>query len=687
MVIAYCDHAGLRAVPTFSANVTHVYMESNPITFIPKDAFPTSLHHLSMVDCSLKFIEKGAFKKLSELSVLNLSFNRELSFAILPNITSDLIFTSITSLYLTGIHCVLGYGTEIRREHFAMLENTSLKRLFLGSNRISFFERGAISSLPSSLELINLANNKLQLEWYVIELLCLKNLKFADFSNLFDSYTNLPVVSLSCNDAEFSNDENVITKILPSGHSQNIPLFEFMGKSFNITIHLPPKLLTLTIESSAIPDQIPGLRIAFASKMLQELNLSGNNIQCVEQSSLITDTVLYLDLSGNDCKIITDLFFRDAIALRDLKLSNNYLGSFLDSEESENIFENQKNIVRIDLSDNRIQSLTKNLFRYSSKMEIIHLHTNQMTHINLNFHHMKSLRLIDLSSNQIRFLSEENMKDIDLIKRSGNLTIDLNKNSLRCDCSSLKFLRWMLSNQKMFRFYEEYSCTFLNGTKGSFLDLNDIVRKLDLKCQSKTPIIVASVIFIATVLLSVMFAIVYRYRWSIRYLFYAAKREYRKYFHRPEMEREADGFQYDAFVSYADEDRTLVIDNFIRVIERNSENRLRLCLHNRDFVPGKEVEENISDAIHGSRKTICVLSKSYLASHWCMFEYNMARMESIYFRSGEEVLFLVLLEDFSVEGIPMSMLHMVERKTYLEFPHQDVDNPAFWSKIKEVISS
>ena len=146
-------------------------------------------------------------------------------------------------------------------------------------------------------------------------------------------------------------------------------------------------------------------------------------------------------------------------------------------------------------------------------------------------------------------------------------------------------------------------------------------------------------------------------------------------------------FRYHAFVSYADEDRAIVINNFIRRIEDSSDHRLRLCLHNRDFIPGINVEENISDAIHGSRKTICVLSKSYLASHWCMFEYNMARMESIYFRSGEEVLFLILLEDFSVEGIPMSMLHMVERKTYLEFPHQDVENPAFWFKIKEVISS
>jgi hypothetical protein len=38
----------------------------------------------------------------------------------------------------------------------------------------------------------------------------------------------------------------------------------------------------------------------------------------------------------------------------------------------------------------------------------------------------------------------------------------------------------------------------------------------------------------------------------------------------------------------------------------------------------------LTSAVHNSRKTVVVMSQNYRQSYWCMFEYNMARMESIY---------------------------------------------------------
>lgn len=35
--------------------------------------------------------------------------------------------------------------------------------------------------------------------------------------------------------------------------------------------------------------------------------------------------------------------------------------------------------------------------------------------------------------------------------------------------------------------------------------------------------------------------------------------------------------------------------------------------------------ENITDAIYGSRKTICVISRRYLESEWCSREIQVAR--------------------------------------------------------------
>ena len=72
------------------------------------------------------------------------------------------------------------------------------------------------------------------------------------------------------------------------------------------------------------------------------------------------------------------------------------------------------------------------------------------------------------------------------------------------------------------------------------------------------------------------------------------------------------------------------------------EHGLRLCFHERDFIPGRPIAENIIQAIMNSRRTLILLSKNFLKSKWCRYEFNMARIEGIYSREGENVLFVVM---------------------------------------------
>ena len=60
------------------------------------------------------------------------------------------------------------------------------------------------------------------------------------------------------------------------------------------------------------------------------------------------------------------------------------------------------------------------------------------------------------------------------------------------------------------------------------------------------------------------------------------------------------------------------------------------------------ISDNIVNAIHQSRWTLCVLSSHFFDSYWCMYELNMARMESIYSRKGSHILCLVILNKTGV---------------------------------------
>ncbi|XP_062587357.1 toll-like receptor 4 [Saccostrea cucullata] len=110
---------------------------------------------------------------------------------------------------------------------------------------------------------------------------------------------------------------------------------------------------------------------------------------------------------------------------------------------------------------------------------------------------------------------------------------------------------------------------------------------------------------------------------------------------------------------------------------------LRLCLSKRDFRPGTEIAANITEAITKSRKTIIILSNHFLNSYWCMYEFNMARMESIYTRNGKHVLFMVMYRHVTAKMLPLSMLALVESHSYIEYPDDPQGNIVFWDKVAD----
>lgn len=108
---------------------------------------------------------------------------------------------------------------------------------------------------------------------------------------------------------------------------------------------------------------------------------------------------------------------------------------------------------------------------------------------------------------------------------------------------------------------------------------------------------------------------------------------------------------------YADEDKDFILQKLDFLEEKSN---LRLCLHSRDFIPGTDIADNIVNAIHQSRRTLCVLSSHFFDSYWCMYELNMARMESIYSRKGSNILCLVVMNKTVFQNIRLKIidLHM-----------------------------
>ncbi|GLD69162.1 uncharacterized protein AKAME5_002047500 [Lates japonicus] len=143
--------------------------------------------------------------------------------------------------------------------------------------------------------------------------------------------------------------------------------------------------------------------------------------------------------------------------------------------------------------------------------------------------------------------------------------------------------------------------------------------------------------------------------------------------------------QYDAFISYNTHDEPWVIRELLPKLE--GEQGWKLCLHHRDFEPGKPIIDNITDAIYGSRKTICVISRRYLESEWCSREIQVASFRL--FDEQKDVLILVFLEEIPTSHLSpyYRMRKLLKKRTYLSWPRAGENTEIFWEKLRQALKT
>ncbi len=86
---------------------------------------------------------------------------------------------------------------------------------------------------------------------------------------------------------------------------------------------------------------------------------------------------------------------------------------------------------------------------------------------------MKHLTKLDLSHNQLSTIPDQNRKVLLEISKTSPLTIDLTGNILRCTCSNLDFLEWMLKPTFNFTGVEKYRCSDKDGKITNLGNLHD----------------------------------------------------------------------------------------------------------------------------------------------------------------------------------------------------------------------
>ncbi|KAK0066683.1 toll-like receptor 3 [Biomphalaria pfeifferi] len=597
------------------------------------------ISHCKLVGSAM---ENGSLVPLKNLTVLDMSYNFRIEMIAFSYVIREIRNYKLEILKVNFIRPGYAIPFTINRTFIDCLPRSLTYLEADGCNFVSV-ETKSLSHLPSNLRYLSLKNNRFSYGHYITKL---KNLAHLEEINLRGGDLN------DFPDTLFNEAE------LYSSQSEN----KFAQQN-DFIFQLPPNVIKIDISYCGISYKLKSLKVD-PNNSLEVLNINNNYFPFLIGPIVGLNQLKSLNLSHCSVRNISDKFFMNLSSLNKLFLGHNSIGELLvNSHYTITPFISLKQLTRLDLSHNGLTIVYRDMLSGLTELQELLMNNNDMWHFNITIDHMFNLRLINLSHNQIKQLPLDFREHIDILTKDPKkkLLVDFSSNPIPCDCQNLDLIQWMVSSRAFDHTFKDYICTYSDESYKKVQDaFEETLQKLRHACADNSPVFLLATLSTLIMIIMLMAIILYRFRWQLRYLYYAAYLKV-KDGHR---NQETKSYVYDVFVSYAHQDETFVVQ---RLIPELSNRGLNVFVHGRDFVVGDYIASNILTAIRKSTKTLVVLTKSLIESTWCNYELQMANMESVH--TGRQVLVFLIKDSLDITDLKTDLLYHIKNNTYIEYPH------------------
>lgn len=646
----------------------------------------TRLVYIDVSACSVLDIEKGTFGKLRKLKHLDVSHNRELGFASLPNITHNLKDTSIKTLRANGINCLTGIGTMILKRHLENLKHTNISEIYFEKNRLEQLEPQALRLLPINLTLISFGENKLTTGRYLIDFSFLQNIRVYNMSLQLRPPPYPESIFDTCKEKS-----DVLAAKFDVSETKRAPLSFLPSKSWHLnwTIILPKSLKVLYANMSRLFSRIPECGINATG--LRELYIQDNFLFSWDGPVRGIENVEIADMSNNYCSHISKSFLNYAKGVKFLKMSKNDIGKSLSNDIEGEIFKNTKSLEVLDLSYNNIIALSELVFKSMPQLQILNLQNNQISIWRVKINHMKNMKFINLKQNKLTTFEMDARKSFENLFQTSNLMIDLSENQVLCSCKTADFLEWITLHKNHFKNIKRYECSLSSSQKFNFSDVEASSVLLKENCKSN---LIKYICSAASVVLffSVVIYILVKKKWELKDVFFKILNIFKNVFCYEDNQSEDGSFH--AMISYAEKDLPIVLKYVVPNLE--AQHNFKLFVRHRDDPHAGMTINAIRNSIKNSGKAVCLVTKNYLKSKRQCFELAMIRKHMESHTDQEEVLinnqenldhnqenFLCRIIRFPNVSIPDEISNL--DNNIIDCPEEDGNNDHFWRELRDAL--
>lgn len=457
-----CSHKSLTQIPQLPKNTVHLNLQHNWIQYIPNNVFK-NMTNLTVLDLSfncLDSIGEHAFNGLQKLVQLKLN-NNKLKY------NSRARFPAKTFQPLESLK-ILSVRSNTDSIVFSDQKIAFLKKLEILELDVYFchyeHDEGTYLFGKKYSKLSNL---------YSVHIYCqdkcfsVCNITFKYIPNLthlyilyFKSFTFKHLAFATLKKLKFLQIDFSASTLMT--HTLYIPeiIFELSYTQIKILI-IQNVVFYDTFDNDCIWKSINENLNITSLQQLHLTNIKDFHPKCVYSQTTINlpPSLQILNLTGNDFSW-TALNLNSVVSLI---LKHNRLGSYLANNSY--MISHTSNLENICLSHNSIYKLNTDIFKGQPYLKYIDLSNNFLSNISFKLFHLKQLKILNLSNNRIQFLNKKSMKEIDrLLNKTTNTRIDLRNNLLRCNCYTVPFLKWMKQIGQNFIKFSQYQCTYENGT-------------------------------------------------------------------------------------------------------------------------------------------------------------------------------------------------------------------------------
>ncbi|XP_066278886.1 toll-like receptor 13 [Branchiostoma lanceolatum] len=662
--------------PLLNAPIHEFALGYNPISIFDEGIL-LRLRHLKTLDLRQTSIPSSELQKI--LPELQNTKIRKLELGTAPG---NFAIDNTTFGQLPGLEELGIYGSDLTVLKAEVLRHSkNLTDLDFNGNNVTIIDENAFTGLES-LEKLQLQRNSIQtLPNKVFDPLFA--LTYLDLSSnslntispaLFKGLLNLQWLDLS---------SNGITKIDNTSFI-GLSSLTHLDLSYNrlTTAGLPvvgPSVKSIDLKANQIEILKANEFLGFEN--LGSLCLESNNIRTIEPHAFQgLGKLEKLDLGGNKLRTVTGRMFEGLENVTELHFDSNTL---LEIEIEPYGFYGLRRLKRLEIGFT-LRAIPSYAFVGLDSLTFLDLSHNQIAKVGRHaFDGLPNMKIFLFVKNKITVFEEETFGRV--VRQASRIQFE--QNPFYCDCRLLWFVEWARKNPDKLHFFTfgwykcagppEYADTRLVNFYINCTSPEDNV------FQPNRPLACA---LSSSAILFYMFAVflVSYHHWKVKYLMFLLRR-------RNEDDEPMRGrrFVYDAFVAHNSEDIRWVVHELCHNLENvQDQPRYKLCIHQRNFLPGAPIVNNIVKAIETSRKTICVLTRSFLRSGWCEFELQLAQTpDNLFGKGGSCRLILVFLE-----RIPRPLLKkykhleaVMDRDTYLEWPGEARGRPLFWRRLRAAL--